>query len=382
MTTSPLSATTQAFLADLAPLVNIDAGSRNVAHVTQLAQHMKSLYDALGFHTELQSFGPDIGEGLLATNAPDAEHYDVLLNAHLDTVYPDGTAATRPLRIEDNRVLGPGVSDCKGGVLLIYYALKALPPSVRDQLKIAVLMNPDEEIGSPYSCEWLKHHAARAQRVLVAEAARRGGNLVRSRKGVAVARVTFHGRAAHAGNNPEAGANANIAALRFTLEACTLANTQKGCTVNPGVIQGGTAPNVIPETAEVQLDLRYWRDEDREDLKAKIEVLAKHTWVDGVTQTVNWLAGTPAMPYTERTEGLIKEIEAAAASLGITFDWLDMGGGSDGNHMATQGVPVIDGCGPCGGANHSSAEYLDLDKIEERIALMTEFLRQIAERNR
>lgn len=153
MTTPPLSATTQAFLADLAPLVNIDAGSRNVAHVTQLAQHMKSLYDALGFHTELQSFGPDIGVGLLATNAPDAEHYDVLLNAHLDTVYPDGTAATRPLRIEDNRVLGPGVSDCKGGVLLIYYALKALPPSARNQLKIAVLMNPDEEIGSPYSCE-------------------------------------------------------------------------------------------------------------------------------------------------------------------------------------------------------------------------------------
>ena len=187
--------------------------------------------------------------------------------------------------------------------------------------------------------------------------------------------VRFHGRAAHAGNNPEAGANANVAAMRFALAAYDLADKKIGTTVNPGVIQGGTAPNVIPEEAVVRLDTRYWFDADGDALDQKIRELVSRTWVDGVTQEVSASCG-PAKPLSDATRALVEKINEAAREAGFEATWVDAGGGSDGNRIAKAGIPVVDGCGPAGTGFHTDREYLRLDMVEERIRMLVNFFKR------
>ena len=363
----------QDYLRDLEPFVNIDCGSANKAGVTRCAEMMKALFESIGFTCELVDLGPDVGRALLARNKPEAEGFDVMMNAHLDTVFPDGTAAARPLRIEGDRAYGPGCSDCKGGALAMYYACKTADPADLERLSICCAFNPDEEVGSNASTAWLSSLGARSKYVLVFEAARAGGELVRSRKGVASYRVEFKGVAAHAGNNPQDGANANIAAMRFSLAAAGLADPKLGTTVNPGVIKGGTVSNVISDRCTVEIDTRYWFDEHHEKLDAELKSLAAAVWAPGVTQTFEMLNHSPAMPLSERTKNLVALITRAAELEGFEATWIDAGGGSDGNHIAETGVPVIDGCGPAGGCFHSDKEFLRLDTVEERIGMVRRF---------
>ena len=362
------------YLKDLAPLVNLDCGSQSPAGVTRAAEIMKGYFDSIGFTTELVDLGPEVGHGLIARNKPDADHIDVLMNGHLDTVFPDGTAAKRPLSIDGDHAHGPGCSDCKGGVLAAYWACKLARPEDLKRLSICCAFNPDEEIGSGASHRWLASIGAKSKCALIVEAARANGELVRSRKGVGDYTVRFHGRAAHAGNNPEAGANANVAAMRFALAAYELADKKIGTTVNPGVIQGGTAPNVIPEEALVRLDTRYWFDADGDALDKKIRELASRTWVEGVTQELSASCG-PAMPLSDATRALVEKINAAAREAGFEATWVDAGGGSDGNRIAKAGIPVVDGCGPAGAGFHTDREYLRLDTVEERIRMLVNFFK-------
>ena len=204
------------YIKDLAPLVNLDCGTCNTAGVTRAAEIMKGYFESIGFTCELIDLGPKAGRGLLARNKPHADHYDVLLNGHLDTVFADGTAAARPFSIDGDFAHGPGCADCKGGILAAYYACKTARPKDLERLSICCAFNPDEEIGSTSSHEWLASIGARSKCALIVECARAGGELVRSRKGVADLKVVFRGRSAHAGNNPQDGANANVAAMRFS----------------------------------------------------------------------------------------------------------------------------------------------------------------------
>lgn len=361
------------YLKDLEPLVNLDCGTANRAGVTRAAEIMKGYFESIGFVCELVDLGPSVGKGLLCRNKPDADHYDVMMNGHLDTVFPDGTAAERPLRVEGDRAYGPGCSDCKGGVLAAYYACKTADPKDLERLSICCAFNPDEETGSKASTAWLCEHGKKARNVLVFEAARAGGELVRSRKGVASYRVTFKGVSSHAGNNPKDGRNANIAAMRFALAAYGLADESLGTTVNPGVIHGGTVSNVISDRCTVEIDTRYWFDEHHASLDRALRELANSTWVEGVTQTIEMLNRSPAMPLSPDTKELVAKITEAARLEGFEASWIDAGGGSDGNHIAAMRVPVIDGCGPAGGGFHCDKEFLRLDTVEERIRMVRRF---------
>ncbi len=362
------------FLKDLEPLVNLDCGSANCAGVTRAAEIVKTYFESIGFTCELVDLGPAVGRGLLCRNKPEADHYDVMMNAHLDTVFPDGTAAARPLRVEGDTAYGPGCSDCKGGVLATYYACKTARPEDLERLSICCAFNPDEETGSRASTAWLCEHGKKAKNVLIFEAARAGGELVRSRKGAATYTATFHGLSAHAGNNPYDGRNANVAAMRFALAAYELADRELGTTVNPGVICGGTVSNVIPDRCVLKIDTRYWFDEHFDALDAKLRELASRTWVEGVTLELTENGHSPAMPLSPDTKELVARITEAARLEGFEAAWVDAGGGSDGNHIAVMRVPVIDGCAPAGGAFHTEKEFLRLDTVEERIRMIARFL--------
>lgn len=250
------------YVRDLAELVNRDCGTTNCAGVTSAAEVMKRHFESIGWEAELVDLGPTAGRGLICRNKPGSTECDVIFNAHLDTVFPDGTAAARPFSIEGTTAHGPGCSDCKSGVLAIFYACRNARPEDLERLSVWCVFNPDEELGSRASKEWLRELSTHAKAALVFEAARAGGELVRSRKGSSNIRFTFKGLTAHAGNNPQDGRNANVAAMRLALAAYELDDKTRGTTVNPGLIHGGTGANIISDHAEVTLDLRFWNDED------------------------------------------------------------------------------------------------------------------------
>lgn len=365
----------ESYLKDLAEVVNIDCGSANCEGVTAVAEIMKRHFDSIGFHTELVDVGPKAGKGLFATNKPDAEKFDIMFNAHLDTVFPDGEAQKRPFRIADGRATGPGCADCKAGVIAIFHALKNARPEDLARLAIAVVYNPDEEVSSLSSRPWLAAMGRRARRVIVCEPGRASGAFVRSRKGRSVWTIVFHGVAAHAGNNPQDGRSAVLAAARFTIAVSDLQDLEgKGTSVTVGVIQGGTVCNTVPETCTIKIDTRCWRDEDGREINEGIEALAKQNWGDGITVEATLVSSSPAMPYTDEVKGLVALVNRAAKLEGYEATWVDAGGGSDANRIAETGTPVVDGVAPAGAGFHSEREYLRLDTIESRVRTLSRVL--------
>ena len=362
------------YIENLRELVNLDAGTANTAGVTRAAQIMKGHFESIGFTCELVDFGPRVGAGLLARNKPDATHYDVLFNAHLDTVFPDGTAAARPFSIEGFLARGPGCADCKAGVLSIFYALKMARPEDLERLSIAVAYNPDEETGSLFSDSWLSALGEKSDCALVCEAARPNGELVRARKGISIYTVKFTGRAAHAGNNPQDGRSALLAAARFVLEADKRNDFKNGSTITAGILHSGTVSNVIPENAYVEFDTRYWTNEEQQRQKAALKELAARNWGEDIVTTFEQNTFKAAMPFSDATKALVEKMSAAAREVGFTAEFVEAGGASDGNNLALMGTPVIDGCGPSGGGYHTDHEYLRLDTVEERSLMLKKFL--------
>ena len=370
----------QEYLKDLEKVVNVDCGTATIAGVKQVAETFKKHYEDMGFTAKLVDLGDKVGPVLFATNKPDAERYDVMLNAHLDTVFPEGTVAQRPMTIKGDRAYGPGVLDCKAGAMTIVYALKNLPKETLDKLAILVACNPDEETGSVSSHDWLKECAAKSDRALIFEPAREGGELVCARKGSSTYRITFHGVSAHAGNNPERGCDAIYAMVQFIMAVKQLADWDRGITLNFGAIKGGTVANVVADFAETELDLRVWNDEDYDEINAKIMQLAQQEWVKGVTQEIVEKNHHAAMPLSEATKAMAGLIEEAAKLEGYDIAWMKAGGASDGNTTASMGVPTLDGLGPVGGGMHCDKEYLEINSIEKHIKVAERFFKLIADR--
>lgn len=360
------------FLNDLKELVNLEAGTSNPEGVSEAAAVMKRHFESIGFHAELVHLSDKVGRGLFATNKPEAKKFDVIFNAHLDTVFPKGEAARRPFAHDDKFCYGPGCVDCKGGVLSIYYALKYADKSDLDRLAIAVLLNPDEEIGSPYSRGWLTSYDARC--ALICEPARPKGEFVSARKGTGVLKVVFHGKSAHAGICPEKGCNAAVAAMRFALAAYELNDFKRGTTVNPGVVHLGKIMNSIPDEGTVVLDLRFWNDEDGKELDEKITALSKKVWVEGVTCELEKTAWVSAMPLSEKAKALDALISKASDMAGFQARFVSSGGASDGNKIAGRGIPVVDGCGPAGDFLHTEREYLEIATIVPHVKMLVHFL--------
>ena len=368
----------QAFLADLEPLINTDCGSRTPAGVARIADLMTAHYAALGWQVTRHQFEAASGPCLEITNAPGATQYDVMLSGHMDTVFPVGTAARRPLRVEGSTAYGPGVSDMKGGVLAMLYALRGLDPAVLARLKVVVCLNCDEEIGSPSSRDWLVATARKSRCVLVCEAARANGDLVKARKGNAKYRLAFHGKAAHAGTSLRDGISAITELAHWTLAINGLVNFDTGTTLNVGMVQGGTGVNVVPDFAEAIVDLRFWRNEEAQAVHDRLTFMANNPFLAGCRVEVARQSFKPAMRPSGDTEALMALVEAAGREEGVPFTWLEAGGGSDANFTAAAGVPSLDGFGPMGGGFHSEAEFLLLESIEPRIRLLKRVLGKLA----
>lgn len=367
------------YLKELEKLVNIDSGTHQVAGIKQIADFFDARYKAMGFSTQMHDLGKG-GVGFEARNKPEADKIDVLLIGHMDTVFPEGTAKERPFSRDERHAYGPGVSDMKNGLLAMLYAIEHLPQEVRDSLSICVAQNPDEEIGSVYSTDWLASLAKKASFALVAESARVNGELVKARKGSAVYKVEFKGKAAHAGNDPAAGRSAIVEMAHWILAVNKMQNLDAGTSCNSGMVSGGTAANIIPDHAELVIDIRFWDNAAYDSIKSQLESMAKQSFTPDIGVTLTQMSYKPAMVATEKTQELMDMVSQAGQELGIEIKYLEVGGGSDANLTAYYGVPSLDGLGPAGAKFHTPEEFLDCNTIEERITLLKKTLEKIAKK--
>lgn len=367
-----------AYLEELRPLINLDCGTLTVEGIEKVADMMAEKYEQMGgWHIKRVDCGK-AGSGLEIRNKPENDVIDLMLIGHMDTVFPVGTAATRPMSVDEQRAYGPGVSDMKSGLLNVVYALRSLDKAVLDKMSICVCMNPDEEIGSLHSETWLKSVAKDARTVLVAEAARADGSLVKARKGMARYKMTFKGKAAHAGNEPQNGRSAISEMAHWILAINAMTNFESGTTLNVGVVNGGAGANIVPEHAEAIVDVRFWDNDEYADIDQKIRALTESPFIEGVLVELDRQAYKPSMVPSEKTESLMAMVEEAGRELGMDITWQAVGGGSDANLTAVLGVPTLDGLGPIGAGFHSDEEYLVLNSIEPRIELLKRVITKLS----
>ncbi|HEX2193897.1 MAG TPA: M20 family metallopeptidase [Candidatus Limnocylindria bacterium] len=357
------------YLAELEALVNIDSGSYTPHGVNRVADAVVRSLTEVGASVSRHPSAdrPEIGD--LVIGRLEGEGPRLLLIGHMDTVFDEGTAAQRPFTVESDRARGPGTSDMKGGLLAGLHALAALR-AVGSRPAVTFVANPDEEIGSPFSTPFIRDLAAEHDAALVLECARANGDIVSARKGTSDLHVTFHGRAAHAGVEPEKGRSAILAAAHAVVALHGLNGRWPSVTLNAGVIEGGTRPNVVPAECRLKVDLRAATVAEFNEARHEVDRVLAAPAVGGVKVEVRRKAGHQPMEKTPATARLAELAIAIAAQLGFELGDTATGGASDANTTSAAGLPSLDGLGPVGGDDHSADEWLDLSSVVPRVTLL------------
>ena len=370
-----VQARSEDFVQALEQMVNVDCGSYTPAGVNAIADLCERRFAAGGWEVlrtpHVASDGePPLGDLLVGTLRGGGSTR-VLLVGHMDTVFDEGTASERPFRIDGDRALGPGVSDMKGGLLTGFFAVEALQEIGFDDFStITYVCNPDEEVGSPFSKPTIASLASEHDVAFVLEGARENGDIVSARKGITDYEITIHGRAAHAGVEPERGRNAILAAAHLTVALQALNGRWPGVTVNVGVVDGGTRPNVVAADCRLHVDLRAPTLAALEEAEAEIERLCVDTAVDGTSAEVVGHGWHRPMEKGAAAERLVALAVETAGELGFEIADASTGGASDANTTSAAGTPTLDGLGPIGGDDHAPAEWLDLSSVVPRISLL------------
>jgi glutamate carboxypeptidase len=360
-------------------LVNIDSGTDDKAGVDAVGRVMRAELENVGLTVDVVP-QPELGDHLVATKSGTSRRV-ALLVGHLDTVFASGTARARPYRVERTRAYGPGVYDMCGGLVVLLYALRglreALPPAWA-RLGIRVVLNSDEEPGSDTSRELIAANAREAHVACILEPARPGGEYVLARKGVARYVIRVLGAAAHAGNQPQLGANAiaEIAAKVVALHQVT--DFVSGLTVNVGVIRGGERVNVVPDWAECEIEARLPTQASFHVFEAALESLRAPQLVPGTSAEI--VGGIKQHPMEPRADAapawsILQEV---GAEIGFEVSAIATGGASDGN-TTSQLIPTLDGMGPRGDFAHSPREYVELASVLERTEALARFLERWVE---
>ena len=366
------------FLQELEILVNMDSGQGNPEGITAVGKWLADRLVAKGWIADYVNVGEQTGCCTVVKNR-EADHYDVMLVGHVDTVFPTGETAKRPFRRDETRAYGLGVIEMKQGDLAIVHVLEQLPKEVTDKLNILVIFNPDEEIGSKYSKKLIDDYAKISDYAFVFEAATTDGSHTIQRKGMCSATVEFHGQAGHAGYMFNGGMISAINELLYWgTQINTLLSRERETSVNIGVIEGGVKTNVVPDYAKMMFEVRYDIPEELDKVKAMLEQLKTHAAEAGVGVEIAFRSSAAMMP-TEKTHAYIKRVTAVAAANGIDFYTKKRGGLSDANHICAQGPICVDGLGPTGDCDHSDKEYLEISTIEPNLKLVYLMLCDLAD---
>lgn len=364
------------FLKEVEYLVNIDSGTGTPEGISQIADFLKQKYENAGFDVKLRTFDPAYGTCVEARNYPEDEEIDLLLIGHMDTVFPKGTAAQRPFRIEGDCAFGPGVADMKSGLLLGAELAEHLIKS-RPELRICIANNCDEEIGSSSTKAWLTKLASKSKYCLDFEPGRSDGSFVKTRKGVQRLLIKIQGVTAHAGVNPKDGVSAILEMSNWVCHFAEDGVLEQGTTVNFGVVNGGTVYNMIPGYAEADVDIRFDKEEQLDKVMQEFYRLEKNPFSDKVQVTIEKLGKTVPMITNESSINLMGLMEQEGAKLGQKVAFVGTGGGSDASNASSAGAATMDACGPVGFKAHNEGEYILIYTIEERFQLMVNVCKYI-----
>ena len=368
------------FLKELEVLVNIDSGLGANEGTNEVGMLLSQPLIEQGWILERHTVSDKCGDCFVLKNR-EAEHYDVLMIGHIDTVFPAGEALRRPLTRDEKRAYGVGVLDMKQGCLGMVWSLKALPTDVLEKLNIVVIFNPDEEIGSLYSRELSDSYARISDYALVYEAASDCVTRCIQRKGMIRYAVDFIGKAGHAGYAFEnGGINAVNEMAYWICELAKYHSEETGTTVNAGIARGGQAANIIPDHAELVLDVRYEKISEMEKILAALEQLAEHAKEKGVGLQEKFRRATPPMEPSEKTYALCELAKEITEDMGYPFKLKKRGGLSDANHLSACGCATLDALGPTGDFDHSEDEYLELSTSEPNLDFSCQLLTKLAEK--
>ncbi|MBV8215729.1 MAG: hydrolase [Verrucomicrobia bacterium] len=364
---------------------NINSGSRNVPGLNSAA---KVIY------ADFQATDPDFSE-LLSPNKTDSgpiaifrkrnrASQQLLLFGHLDTVYGPEHPLQQATLATNGQMLGPGVCDMKGGLAVLLCGLSAFERFVTDKnFGWTIIINSDEEIGSPISSQVFESEAKKHRFGLGFEPALEDGSLASTRKGSGTFTFKAHGKAAHSGRNPAAGRNALVPLARFILDCKRLNERRPTVFLNPAIVSGGEATNVVPDLATCQFNVRTTSREDEDWLQQEMEQL-RVSLQDGDQYRIE-LAGqftAPPKIMTPEISWLLTLAQSAGAQIGLNLDAKPTGGTCDGNRLAQYGLPNLDNLGARGGAIHSENEFMAPESLIERSRLLFVMLGMLNEQLR
>ncbi len=361
-------------------LVQIESPSDNKPAVDRMAAFLASRFESLGGRIRLHRsnhFGDSLQVDFAGPRETSTNRQPVLLLGHYDTVYPLGTLAGMPCKIEKGRLLGPGVLDMKSGIALMLHAIEALQTWHGELPRpVTVFLVPDEEIGSPSSRTITEALAKQSAGVLVLEpAAGLRGAVKTARKGVGEYTLRVKGVASHAGLDPGKGHSAIVELARQIGILAKLNNVKQGLSVNPGVLHGGTRTNVIAAEASVEIDVRIKSAKQAVGMDRKLCSLKpfdKHCKLE-------MSGGINRLPM-ERTAGvaaLYKKAREIAGEIGWKLEEAAVGGGSDGNFTAGMGIPTLDGMGGVGDGAHAVHEFVVISELPRRALLLAGMIESV-----
>jgi glutamate carboxypeptidase len=354
-------------------LVEQESMSREAEATRRIAEQFGERLARIGPQVELLN-DPRYGATLRARFEGSSDNEArLLVVGHLDTVWPIGTLARRPFRVEGDRAYGPGIFDMKAGVAIAAFAMRALKEGGRAAKRpVTFLMTCDEETGSHFSREIIEEEAIDARAALVLEPPIPGGTVKTARKGVGEFELIVRGRPAHAGNDPRAGISAITEIARQILAINEMCDYERGTTLNVGVVHGGVLSNVVAAEARAAVDMRFRTVDEGKRIEQAMAKLSPT--LDGAQIEVSGGINRPPLVRTSEIGALFEHARRLAAEIGFALSEGSVGGGSDGNFIAAKGVPVLDGLGVDGAGAHAEHEHIIISDIPRRAALLARLI--------
>ena len=364
-------------------LAEINSGSFNPDGVNRCGQRLATMAEELnpdsieflavdptpGLDSAGKPLSNPVGNALRAIKRPDAP-FRVCLFGHLDTVFAQDHPF-QDVRAEGHRLFGPGVADCKGGLVSALEVLRYVDSVPWGQeIGWELLVVPDEEVGSIGSKTLLRQAAASADLGLGFEPALPSGGVAAARKGSLTGHLVVHGVAAHAGRAHADGRSAILAAAEL-IQRLEAHNERSGVTVNCGRITGGGALNVVPDLAVASFNMRVETDQDQRWIEERFDEAVADCELN---VELIWASTRPPKTRTEHLDQLLNDVSQAGAELGLEIIPEDTGGCCDGNDLAAAGLVNVDSLGIAGGGIHSAEEFADVDSIPGRAAMVAEVL--------
>ncbi len=363
------------YINDLKEIVNLDCGTFNVSGVTQVSDFIEKKFRPLGFSFKRINVGEKVANLLIGTNCLE-NNFDLVISGHMDTVFPDGTSEEIPLKIDGDIVYGAGIQDMKCGIINTLYAMQELNIDKLSQLKIALIFSPDEEVGSRFSRDTIMKFVKKSKLALVVESAPKLDIATKIRKSIASFDINIKGKSAHS-SRPKEGASA-IKVLGTLIEKLyNLEDLDRGITVNIGLVSGGIGQNTIAENVDIVFEMRHLNSNDYNKSKKDFDEIINTKYETNITVNSKIKSIKPPMEEVGDSKMYQELIKKCANELNIDLNYVTAAGGSDGNYIASVGVPVIDSMGGVGKGAHTKTEYIELSQTIKRVELLKKIIEKL-----